>query len=45
MFLGILLIGYFTSEFINIPVSIIAGIIAIFFLLWQEEVQWLIRKQ
>ncbi|MGN7356749.1 arsenic transporter [Paenibacillus sp. SAF-054] len=31
--LAILLIGYFVSEFMSIPVSLVAGLIAIFFLL------------
>ncbi len=37
--LGLLVIGYFTSEFINVPVSIIAGIIAIFFIIMGRQSQ------
>ncbi|OBZ16288.1 arsenic transporter [Bacillus sp. FJAT-27264] len=35
--LAILLIGYFVSEFLNIPVSAVAGVIAIFFLLMAKN--------
>ncbi|MFS0750881.1 arsenic transporter [Oceanobacillus sp. 1P07AA] len=35
--LGLLVIGYFTSEFINIPVSVIAGTIAIFFIIMGRQ--------
>ncbi|MCR2822339.1 arsenic transporter [Lederbergia panacisoli] len=35
--LGILLIGYFASEFIGVPVSFIAGIVAIFFLFMAQR--------
>jgi len=35
--LGLLVIGYFTSEFINVPVSFIAGIIAIFFIIMATQ--------
>jgi len=31
--LGILLVGYFGSEFVGVPVSIVAGVVAIFFLI------------
>ena len=35
--LGLLVIGYFTSEFINVPVSIIAGTIAVFFIIMGRQ--------
>ncbi|GEN84901.1 putative arsenical pump membrane protein YdfA [Sporosarcina luteola] len=31
--LGLLVVGYFVSEFVDLPVSIVAGVIAIFFIL------------
>ncbi|MCY8515907.1 arsenic transporter [Bacillus atrophaeus] len=35
--LGLLLAGYFASEFLSIPVSVVAGIIAIFFLITAQK--------
>lgn len=35
--LAILVVGYFSSEFIGVPVSLVAGIIAIFFLLMAKR--------
>ncbi len=35
--LGLLLIGYFSSEFLGLPVSFVAGIVAIFFLLMAQK--------
>ncbi|MCY8531831.1 arsenic transporter [Bacillus vallismortis] len=35
--LGLLLIGYFTSEFFSIPVSVVAGIVAVFFLIAAQK--------
>ncbi|WP_075618798.1 arsenic transporter [Paenisporosarcina indica] len=35
--LALLLIGYFSSEFLGLPVSIVAGIIAVFFLMMAQK--------
>ncbi|WP_305792096.1 arsenic transporter [Sporosarcina sp. Te-1] len=43
--LGILLIGYFSSEFLEVPVSIIAGIVAIFFLFMAKRSETVQPKQ
>ncbi|WP_438349052.1 arsenic transporter [Paenibacillus sp. FA6] len=43
--LAILLIGYFVSGFVNIPVSFVAGIIAIFFLLMARRSPYVQTKE